>query len=216
MLSAAFKLPFLFNYTCIVCTFHACMHTHSHIYMYMFLAFSLLPGAGEPGITGCGGRSNIYLGECGLAHKLTHWSLLRNFIFPMLNFHGWSWPRNYFTSKIFPMYGTLYAICMYWGCVHVAPRIYDTGFLSSLHFSFHFLPSSCLLPLFLSSLSTPPLHAFPSTHIHTHTHTHTPPFISACHHYTWTPPKIEKRETSHSWLRCKYRADKAARFRSRC
>ena len=28
-----------------------------------------------------------------------------NFIFCVLNFRGWSWPRNYFNSEIFPIYG---------------------------------------------------------------------------------------------------------------
>ena len=46
----------------------------------------------------------IYLGECGPACKLIHWSSPRNFIFHVLNFRGWSRPRNYFNSEIFPIY----------------------------------------------------------------------------------------------------------------
>ena len=57
--------------------------------------------SGEPGITGYGRRSDIYLGECGFAHKLIQWSSPRNFIFRVLNFRGWSWPWNYFNSEIF-------------------------------------------------------------------------------------------------------------------
>ena len=50
-------------------------------------------------------KQDIYPVECGLAHKLIHWSLLRNFIFRVLNFRSWSRPQNYFNSKIFPIYG---------------------------------------------------------------------------------------------------------------
>jgi len=60
--------------------------------------------SGEPGIARCSRRSDIYLGECGLAHKLIHWSP-HNFAFRMFNFRGWSRPRNYFNSEIFPIYG---------------------------------------------------------------------------------------------------------------
>ena len=42
---------------------------------------------------------------CGLARKLIHWSSLRNFIFHVLNFRGWSRPRNYSNSETFPTYG---------------------------------------------------------------------------------------------------------------
>ena len=52
-------------------------------------------------------KQDIYPVECGLAHKLIHWSLLRNFIFRVLNFRGWSRPQNYFNSKIFPIYGSI-------------------------------------------------------------------------------------------------------------
>jgi len=56
--------------------------------------------SGEPGIARCSRRSDIYLGECGLARKLIHWSLPRcNFIFRVFNFLGWSQPRNYLTAK---------------------------------------------------------------------------------------------------------------------
>ena len=46
--------------------------------------------SGEPGIAGCSCRSDIYLGECGLVHKLIHWSWPHNLIFRVLNFHDWS------------------------------------------------------------------------------------------------------------------------------
>ena len=63
--------------------------------------------SGEPGIAHCSRLSDIYLGECGLARKLVHWSSPHNFIFHVFNFCGWSRPRNYFNSEIFPIYGTL-------------------------------------------------------------------------------------------------------------
>ena len=43
--------------------------------------------SGEPGITGCSCRSDIYLVECGLARKLIHWSSPCNFIICAFNFH---------------------------------------------------------------------------------------------------------------------------------
>ena len=55
----------------------------------------------EPGIAGCSRRSDIYLGECGLACKLIHWSPPHNFIFCVLNFRGWTRPRNYFFTAKF-------------------------------------------------------------------------------------------------------------------
>ena len=61
--------------------------------------------SGEPGIACYGRRSDIYLVECGLAHKLIHWSSPRNFIFRVFNFRGLSQLRNYFNSVIFPIYG---------------------------------------------------------------------------------------------------------------
>ena len=62
--------------------------------------------SGEPGIARCSRRSDIYLGECGLACKLIHWSSPpRNFSFRVFNFRSWSRPWNYFNSKIFPIYG---------------------------------------------------------------------------------------------------------------
>ena len=57
--------------------------------------------SGEPGIASYSHRWDIYLGECGLAHKLIHWSSPFNFIF-----RGWSPPRNYFNSEISPIYGS--------------------------------------------------------------------------------------------------------------
>ena len=57
--------------------------------------------SGEPWITGCSLR---LLGECGPACKLIRWSSPCNFIFHVLNFRGWSRPRNYFNSEIFPIY----------------------------------------------------------------------------------------------------------------
>ena len=63
--------------------------------------------SGEPGITRCSRRSDIYLVEYGLARKLIQWSLPHNFIFRVFNFRGWSRPQNYFNSEIFPIYGTL-------------------------------------------------------------------------------------------------------------
>ena len=52
-------------------------------------------------------KQDIYPMECGLVHKLIHWSLLRNFIFCVFNFCGWSQLQNYFNSEIFLIYGTL-------------------------------------------------------------------------------------------------------------
>ena len=42
--------------------------------------------SGEPGIGHYSHRSDIYLGECGLACKLIHWSSLRNLFFMCLIF----------------------------------------------------------------------------------------------------------------------------------
>ena len=42
--------------------------------------------SGEPGIARCSHQSDIYLGECGLARKLIHWSSLRNLFFTCLIF----------------------------------------------------------------------------------------------------------------------------------
>ena len=75
-----------------------------------FLVFSLIPGIGRVGIAGCNAvavrsscRSDIYLGRCGRACTLIRWSLLHKCL---LNFRGWSQPRNCFNSEIFPIYGT--------------------------------------------------------------------------------------------------------------
>ena len=64
--------------------------------------------SGEPGIAHCSCRSDIYPMECGLARKLIHWSSPCTFLFRVFNFLGWSRPRNYFNSEIFP-------ICGMWG-----------------------------------------------------------------------------------------------------
>ena len=75
----------------------------------------------EPGIAHCSRQLDIYLGECGLTRKLIHWLSARNFIFRLLNFCGWSRPRNYFISEIFPMYRMLWwAVCMCKWNVHDA------------------------------------------------------------------------------------------------
>ena len=58
--------------------------------------------SGEPGITDCSHRSDIYLGGVRTcAGKLIHWSLPCNYIFHVLNFCGWSRPWNYFNSEMF-------------------------------------------------------------------------------------------------------------------
>ena len=57
-------------------------------------------------------RFDIHLRGCGLARILIHWSSLRKFFFRVFNFRGWPRPRNYFNSKIFPIYGT-YSHTMY-------------------------------------------------------------------------------------------------------
>ena len=63
--------------------------------------------SGEQGIACCSCWSDVYFGECGPACKFIHWSSLRNFIFHMFNFRGWSQLQNYFNSEIFLIYGTL-------------------------------------------------------------------------------------------------------------
>jgi len=42
--------------------------------------------SGKPGIACCSHQSDIYLGECGLARKLIHWSPPRNLFFACLIF----------------------------------------------------------------------------------------------------------------------------------
>ena len=64
--------------------------------------------SGEWGIAGCSSRSDIYPGECGFVRTSFHWSLPCKFNFCVLKFHGWSRPRNYFNSEIFPIYGMVF------------------------------------------------------------------------------------------------------------
>ena len=66
----------------------------------------------EPGITGCSHRSDIYLGECGLACiylgecglacMLNHCHI--SCFFLHAKFRSWSRQQNYSNSKIFPIY----------------------------------------------------------------------------------------------------------------
>jgi len=68
--------------------------------------------SGKPGIARCSHWSDIYFGECGLTYKLIHWSSPCNFNFCVFHFHSCSRVRNYFNSKIFPIYGsTALTIC---------------------------------------------------------------------------------------------------------
>ena len=77
-----------------------------------FLVSGLLP---EPTIAGCNAvafrssrRLDIYLGRCGRSRTLIfvdHCCV--NVFIHVLNFRGWSQPRNYFNSEIFPIYGML-------------------------------------------------------------------------------------------------------------
>ena len=62
--------------------------------------------SGVPGITGCSRRSDIYLGECGLARAsfTDHCRVI--LFFCALNFHSWSRLQNDFNSEIFPIYST--------------------------------------------------------------------------------------------------------------
>ena len=84
------------------CNMDECLESSWHLVYYQV--------SGEPGIAGCSRRSDIYFGECGLARASLFTDHHRhNFIFRVLNFRGWSRPRNYFNSQIFPMYG----ICKY-------------------------------------------------------------------------------------------------------
>ena len=53
--------------------------------------------SGQPGIARCNRRSDIYLGDCGLARKLIHWSSPCNFVFRMLKWIS----RLDSTAKIF-------------------------------------------------------------------------------------------------------------------
>jgi len=68
--------------------------------------------SGEPGIAGCSRRSDIYPGECGLAHTslfIDRRCVSLNFA---LKFRSWLRPRNYFNSEIFLIYGTLTIYCL--------------------------------------------------------------------------------------------------------
>ena len=51
-------------------------------------------------------------GGVDFAHTLTHSSSPQKFYFRVLNFRGWSRPRNYFNSEIFPIYGSTCYSCM--------------------------------------------------------------------------------------------------------
>ena len=69
--------------------------------------------SGEPGIAGCSRRSDIHLGECGVARA----SLFTDHHCVILfsrDSRGWSRPRNYFNSEIFPIYGTYK--CIFYCC----------------------------------------------------------------------------------------------------
>ena len=66
----------------------------------------------EPGIAGCNAvavrssrQSGIYFGKCGRVHGSLFVDYRHvNVFICVLNFRGWSQPRNYFNSKILPTY----------------------------------------------------------------------------------------------------------------
>ena len=68
--------------------------------------------SGEPRIAGCTSIWHLPRGGWTCTRKLIHWSSPCKFNFRVLKFRGWSRPRNYLNSKIFPIYGRLEISCM--------------------------------------------------------------------------------------------------------
>ena len=102
-----------------------------------FLAFCLLPSIRRV-VDGTFTSGGLDLHT----HKLFHWLLSCKFIFSVLNFCGWSWPRNLLlNSEIFPIYGRQLFEHPYY-CdliVTVMSLIIQTKFISGLQIVWHTL-----------------------------------------------------------------------------
>ena len=80
-----------------------------------FRAFGLLPGNRRAMYPLAVVVERTFIsGGVEFTRTLTHCSSPRKFYFRVLHFRGWSRPRNYFNSEIFPIYGTSDIVHVYY------------------------------------------------------------------------------------------------------